>query len=141
MKKVTTSGVQVIKFIPRQFSENLSVEIRDDSTNETNVLPFQVSIWNLADYNWEAANFNWETDNTAAIVGDYIQLSFEYDFVEGRFYDITVTDTADADLPIIYKDKLFCTDQTVNQETNEYYSVNEGEYVTYNSNDNDYIII
>lgn len=141
MKKVTTSGVQIIKFIPRQYSTTISVEIRDDSTNETSIVPFFQTLWNTADYNWEAANFNWEVDNSASIVGDYIQLSFEYDFVEGRFYDIEVTDTADADLPIIYKDKLFCTDQDVNQSENDYYSVNEGEYVTYNSNDNDYIII
>jgi len=141
MKKVTTSGVQVIKFIPRQFSTNLSVGIRDDSTNETQDSQFKPTIWNKADYNWDDANFNWDINNESAIIGDYIQISFEYDFVEGRFYDIEVKDMSDANSPIIYKDKLFCTDQTVNQATNEYYSVNEGEYVTYNSNDNDYIII
>ena len=41
----------------------------------------------------------------------------------------------------IYKDKVFCTDQTINQANNNYYSVNSGEYTTENSFDNDYIIL
>jgi hypothetical protein len=42
---------------------------------------------------------------------------------------------------VIYKDRVFCTDQTVNQTNNDYYSVNSGEYTTENSYDNDYIIL
>jgi len=42
---------------------------------------------------------------------------------------------------IIYKDKIFCTDQTVDQENNDYYTMNSGEYTTEDSYDNDYIII
>ena len=44
------------------------------------------------------------------------------------------------DLDIIYKDKIFCTDQTINQDTNDYYSVNKNEYVNQSGN-NDYIVL
>ena len=42
---------------------------------------------------------------------------------------------------IIYKDKIFCTDQTINQANNNYYTVNSGVYTTENSFDDDYITI
>ena len=42
---------------------------------------------------------------------------------------------------IIYKDKIFCTDQTVNQANNNYYTVNSGEYTTQNTYDDDYITV
>ena len=55
--------------------------------------------------------------------------------VEGRFYDLTLKQESS----VIYKDKVFCTDQTISS-----YSVNSGEYTMPTGNDvydNDYIII
>ncbi len=55
--------------------------------------------------------------------------------VEGRFYDLTLKEGSN----VIYKDKVFCTDQTISS-----YSVNSGEYTVPTGNDvfdNDYIII
>ena len=45
---------------------------------------------------------------------------------------------------VVYKDKIFCTDQTINQANNNYYDINSGEYDfddTAASHSNDYIII
>jgi len=56
---------------------------------------------------------------------------------EGYYYDLELTSSG----ATIYKDKVFCTDQTVNQATNSHYTVNSGEYTTDTSYDNDYIII
>ena len=42
---------------------------------------------------------------------------------------------------IIYKDKIFCTDQAIDQSVNNYYSVNKDVYKEETSYDNDYIII
>ena len=61
-------------------------------------------------------------------------------FKEGRFYTLSVNDSSG----IIYKDKIFITNQTVNQANNNYYDINSGEYTTDSQtamNDNDYIII
>ena len=41
----------------------------------------------------------------------------------------------------IFKDRIFCTDQDISQTTNNHYKINEGQYTTYNGNDNDYIVI
>lgn len=48
---------------------------------------------------------------------------------EGNFYKLTVLSNGN----IVYKDKVFCTNQTVST-----YSVNNGEFTTYTS-DNEYI--
>ena len=68
-----------------------------------------------------------------------IQFSFEQDLVEGRFYSLTIENFAQT--YTYYKGLVFCTDQTIDQDTNNYYSVNDGEYVSETSYDNDYIIL
>jgi hypothetical protein len=84
---------------------------------------------------------------TPTVDGNYLSISNEYTssgnsiLKEGRTYDIELLDTSSN---IIYKDKVFCTDQTVNQNSNDYYSINDGLYTfdtTAGSHDNDYIII
>ena len=42
---------------------------------------------------------------------------------------------------IIYKDKIFCTNQAINQSNDEYYSVNKDHYISEESSDNEFIII
>ena len=70
------------------------------------------------------------------ISGDYLTISHPFSLVEGRYYDLTIL----AGSKVIYLDKIFCTDQVINQESNKYYSVNKDEYISQPSN-NDYIII
>ena len=44
----------------------------------------------------------------------------------------------------VYKDKVFCTDQTINQANNNHYDINSGQFTfdeTSGSHDNDYIIV
>lgn len=110
---------QTIRIIPRVYSINITLKLRDDSTNEiTTILP------------------------AAAKVGNYIEILHTFDLKENRFYDLTVYDGQGAvtDLDIIYKDKIFCTSQDINQNNNEKYSINKDEYVS-KGGDNDYIII
>ena len=43
---------------------------------------------------------------------------------------------------VIYKDKIFCTDQTIDQLNDSYYDINSGEYTeTTSYPDDDYLII
>jgi hypothetical protein len=114
MKVLTTSNSnQTLKFIPREYITNITLKLRDDSTNEI---------------------------TTSAIVSttdrDYMVVNTTFDLKEGHFYDLTILSGAD----IIYKDKIFCTDQTINQDTNSYYSVNQNEYVSEAGN-NDFIVL
>ena len=109
----TTTEAQTLKIIPRNYATNVSMILRDDTTN---------------------------TDVTYSITTtterNYLVITQELNLKEGRFYDLTIKEGTD----IIYKDKIFCTDQTIDQETNNYYSVNKDQYVT-QSSDNDYIVI
>ena len=38
----------------------------------------------------------------------------------------------------IFKDRIFCTDQNIDQLNNDYYDLNEDEYLSYNGYDNTY---
>ncbi len=110
----TSTDAQTVKVIPRSYASNVSMILRDDSTNAE--VTYSVST---------------TTDK------DYLVLSQAFALVEGRFYDLTIKEGS----AVIYKDKVFCTDQTIDQDTNNYYSINDGEYTSDTSYDNDYIIL
>tara|TARA_R100000734_G_C3229096_1_gene37799 strand:+ start:155 stop:535 length:381 start_codon:yes stop_codon:yes gene_type:complete len=126
MKKLTTSSSnQHIKIIPRTYVSGSTVlKVRDDSLNKE----FSFTV-------------------TPSIVDDYLQITNAYIdngtsiLVEGRTYDLELYDSSSN---IIYKDKIFCTDQAVNQATGDYYTINEGQFTydsTAGSHDKEYIII
>ena len=138
MKILTTStGLQTIGFIPRLYSAVATLKITDDTTN--------VSTSTLVNLTQS---------------GDYLNLSHTFALVEGRFYDFQLnadgdiwevninqwqleTQTWDSDdiSNLIYKDKIFCTDQDVDQTQNKYYSPNKNEYKSNNTFDNNYIVL
>jgi hypothetical protein len=60
----------------------------------------------------------------------YLSVTEIVDLKEGHFYKFTVYNGTD----IVYKDKVFCTNQTI-----ETFSVNNNEYTQHSSN-NDFII-
>jgi len=110
----TSTDAQTIKVIPRNYATNVSMVLRDDSTNAE--VTYSVST---------------TTDK------NYLVLSQALALTEGRFYDLTIKEGSS----VIFKDKVFCTDQTIDQDTNNYYSVNDGEYTSDTTYDNDYIIL
>jgi len=116
MKLIGTNGDKTFKVIPRQFINGaISVKLTSESTGaDINVSP------------------------TASTDGNYMTFTIAFGtLTEGDFYTLEIKDGT----VVIYKDRVFCTDQTVNQVNNDYYSVNDGEYTTEDSFDNDYIII
>ena len=36
---------------------------------------------------------------------------------------------------------IFCSDQDIDQDNNDYYDLNDGQYTTYDGSDNTYIVI
>ena len=115
MKLITTSGNKTFKIIPRQYIEGaITVNLTSESTGTL------VSV-------------------TPTATTDKNYMSFDAVFgtlTENDFYILEVKNGSD----VIYKDKVFCTDQTINQDTNDYYSVNKDEYVSKSGN-NDYIVL
>ena len=116
MKLIGTNGNKTFKVIPRQFIDGtITVDLTSESTGtNVNISP------------------------TGSTDGNY--MSFVASFgtlTEGDFYTLRIKNGT----TVIYIDRVFCTDQAVNQTNNDYYSVNSGEYTTENSFDNDYIIL
>ena len=62
------------------------------------------------------------SSETLTKVGEYLTISKVFSLVEGRYYDLKVVSNG----LDIYRDKIFCTDQVINQDSNFYYSVNAG---------------
>ena len=137
----TSLTAQTLKVIPRDYLTTFILSIRDDSTNI--VKHYEIS--------------------GATTIGNYLTFTnvFSPILVENHFYDITlgvsnsfwntniklwqddqtlwnVDDTSDG---VIYKDKIFCTDQDIDQENNDYYKINKGQYIHYNGYDNTYLVI
>ena len=134
----TSAAVQTLSVVPRIYSSEFTMSIRDDSTNVkvfyeiqnavtsgnyssfTNIFnPVLVEnhFYNLelyVDYNFWNTNYGfWQLDN------------FKWNEDERQVLDI-------------YNDKIFCTDQDINQLENDNYQLNKGEYVHYNGFDNTY---
>ena len=114
IKLTTSTDAQTIKIIPRSYATSVSMVFRDDSTNTSVTYT-----------------------SSATTNKNYLVISQALALKEGRFYDLTIKEGTN----VIYKDKVFCTDQTVDQDTNNYYTVNQGEYTTETTYDNDYIIL
>lgn len=132
-----TTDTQSIKVIPRNYILTTSVELRDDQTNESiTYTPTVVK------------------DN------DYLVYSDSYTLLEGHFYDFLVQNDFDRwdqntdffnlsdntwdDLNFKIEknvvDKIFCTEQEIDQAEQKEYTINKGIYKSDTSFDKEYII-
>lgn len=103
----TTTEEQEFVFIPRSKVFDY-VAITDDQTNVT------VEIEN---YTYTEGNY---FDTFAA----------EFELVENHFYDLVFINGA----VVVYKDRIFCTDQTVSE-----FTVNKDQYIS-NATTNEFIV-
>ena len=114
----TLATAQNLSVIPRSYLGTFTMAIRDDSTNVT--VDYQIT--------------------SAVTSGNYLNFSNIFALVQNHFYDVELfTDSNKTDS--IYKDRIFCTDQVIDQSTNDYYKLNDGQFITYNGYDNTYIVI
>ena len=134
MKVLNNTGeIQTIRVIPRSYPSALTLTLRDDQTNDIDTYAL-------------ISGFS--------VVNDYLVIDNVYTLREFHFYDLTLLDE---DGDIIYKDRIFCTNQpiaefSVNSDITEYQNV-ENNWNLYNqlwdatiyieepSYDNDYIIL
>jgi glycosyltransferase involved in cell wall biosynthesis len=137
----TSASAQQLSVIPRQYSDNFTLSVRDDSTNV-------VKYYSITN---------------ATISGNYLNFSniFNPILVENHFYDLRLYQDPNfwntnynlwelyaqiwnvdrEDTEDIYQDRIFCTDQDIDQlNKNDHYQINEGQYKTYDGYDNTYIV-
>lgn len=96
MKVLTESTLpQTLRVIPRSYPTSLTLSLRDDQTNI-------ITTYTL--------NSGFDVEN------DYLVITNTYELTENHFYNLTIKDQS---ANVIYKDKIFCTDQDIDT-----YSVN-----------------
>ena len=98
---------QSFKFIPRTLTAD-SMVITDEAENTSDTIAI-----------------------TPVVDRYYLSVSEVLTLVEGRFYTLTVLNGTD----VVYKDKIFCTNQIVKD-----YTINKDEYVQ-NETSNEFVII
>lgn len=104
---ISTTTPQEFKVIPRAYAAT-RMTLRNETTNTVE-----------------------SYDITATVDGYYLAWTEAVTVTEDTFYNLTVYNGAD----IVYKDRVFCTNQSVSS-----YSVHNNEYTTVSS-DNEYITI
>tara|TARA_R110001599_G_C11727757_1_gene606347 strand:+ start:74 stop:502 length:429 start_codon:yes stop_codon:yes gene_type:complete len=136
----TSATAQILKIIPREYAATFSVDIRDDSTNV--VKTYEVTNAITAG-NYLAFNLTFDPVLIQNHFFD-IRLYVDYNFWNTNFnlWEVETTKWNESNLNVseIFSDRIFCTDQTIDQSKNEYYKLNEGQYTTNNSYNNDYIV-
>jgi hypothetical protein len=121
MKIVSVSQTQTFTYIPRVFAtETLIYTVTDEQTNKSQSSAVFTSVDSNKNYLTATINFG----------------SGDAPFREAHFYTLEVKKTDDT---LIYRDKIFCTDQT--PVTQSRYNVNENVYETNDTHDNDYIVL
>lgn len=113
--------IKVIRIINRKYSINssdLRVNIRDEQTNET------IS-YNELQYLYEPST-------------QYLRVYGAIDLVEGHTYEFEFISISTGN--VWHRNKIFATNQTIDQSQNEDYSINDGEYAEH-SNENEFIIL
>ena len=139
---LTTSAIaQALSVIPRTYTSNFTMTVRDDSTNVT---------------------VSYDIQN-ATTSGNYLNISnvFSPILVENHFYDLhlyvdynfwntnysfwnlneQIWNIESSQTEDIFKDRIFCTDQDVDQlNLNDHYELNKGQYTHYNGFNNTYTV-
>jgi hypothetical protein len=88
MKVLTTStSAQQLEVIPRSYPATINIKLRNEITNEVTTI---------------------SSISTTTVKG-YLRFSTAYDLDESYFYELTILDGSS----VIYKDKIFCTNQTI----------------------------
>lgn len=120
MKIVSVSQTQTFTYIPRVFAtETLTYTVTDEQTNKSESIT--ASTVQDSNKNYLTASMTFGSTNAP--------------FREGHFYMLEVLKS---DSTLVYRDKIFCTDQTTQQST---YNVNKDVYETNDTHDNDYIVL
>ena len=141
----TAASAQTLSIIPREYVDSFSMDIRDDSTNVTKQYDITTagnSIATVGNY----LNFN-ATFNPILVENHFFdfRLYIDYNFWNTNyslwnFYEVK-WNTDDGQVIDIYNDKIFCTDQDVDQlNQNDYYKLNKGQYTHYNGFNNTYTV-
>lgn len=136
MKILTTSSVQTIKFIPRESVSSVILTLTDKNTRT----PFTVSVGvvNSNGYMSLTGSFNLtEGTNYSMEVSTFVHDFENRVILDGGSLESLGCITEPTLKEVIYRDAIFCTDQT----DYEKFDVHKDEYVTEDTFDNEFIVL
>lgn len=131
----TAATAQTFSVIPRIYGTEFTMSLTDDSTNITVFYDITTATTNV-----NYLTFN-QAFNPVLVEGHFYDLRFFTDF---NFWNTNyqlwendnslwnVNRTTDVTL---FRDRIFCTDQTINQAEDQYYDLNLDIYKTFNATD------
>jgi len=138
----TSTLAQTLSIIPRQYDDSaFTMSIRDDSTNITKLYQNKsgTTVGNYLTFN--------NVFNPVLVEGHFfdIHLYIDYDFwnTNNSFWNLyDVLWQVDSGFKEdIYRDKIFCTDQDIDQlNDNDHYQLNKGQFTEYKGFDNTYTV-
>jgi|TARA_B100000073_G_C23577268_1_gene510710 hypothetical protein len=157
----TASSAQTFTFIPSKFVISANIKVTDEETGlhqtklvgisklnnlgsisvalnlkEGKFYRLQItslgSNWDTVGQNWNLVGINWEEALTP-VGASWSTAQEEWEVTSGKWNDVREPVTQ-----VIYTDRIFCTDQTISQRSQEYYNINEGIYKKSQSGDNTY---
>jgi len=134
----TAATAQTFNIIPRVYVAVFTLAITDDSTN----IPLYYDISNATtDVNYLTFN---QIFNPVLVEGHFydIRLYTDYNYWNTN-YLLWENDTSFWNIDrttdvTIFRDRVFCTDQDIDQMEDEYYNMNLGVYETFDSDSNTY---
>ena len=137
----TSAAAQTLSVIPREYSDSFTMTVRDDNTNVTK----QYDITSASTSNNYLTFDN--IFNPILVENRFfdLRLYIDYNFwnINYSFWNLYEVkwNTDDGQNIDIYNDKIFCTDQDVDQlNQNDYYKINKDQYTFYNGSDNTYTV-
>mgnify|MGYP003625492536 CR=1 FL=1 len=139
---LTTSELaQKLSVIPREYTAIFSMNITDDSTNVT-------KIYNITNAVTSGNYLTFENIfNPKLVEAHYFNLSLfaDYNFWNSNFnfwqLDNNKWNETEREIAEIYNDKIFCTDQDIDQlDFNDHYQLNKGQFTEYDGFDNTYTV-
>ena len=146
---ITTSASQTLSVIPREFLGAFTIDVRDNWLNKN------YDYFNGIPSSDTSGNYLFFTNS-------YVDSEAVSIFIEGRYYDLDlyadfnywnmnlsywelydeVWQTDSNQKNRIYKDRIFVTDQDIDQlNDNDHYNINKDQYKTNDSYNNEYIVI
>lgn len=122
MQVVTPNDDSTLYFVPRAEYTSVTFRLTNVSTQKT----------------FSETGTPTYTDNRMSyVLGADTKQSLKLQ--KGQFVDVSIVALDNAEYKLVYRGRLFCTDQTIDQSVNDTYSVNKDVYTEHEST-NDYII-
>ena len=137
---LNTNTPQTLKVIPREFVSTFSFSYTDDSTNVETIISITTATTSGNYLTWS------QTFNPLLVINHFYDVELFSDFafwntnysLWQNFQELWNDDGNFKN--VFYRDKIFCTDQTVDQKNGDFYDINKNQHLTTDVFNNEYIV-